>query len=82
MELKKQKHHQSQGDVLLEPRSGGSGALLPAPRQVTARTPAEILDMAGPQGAQMCSCSSPVFTEEPVKPRAHQSYGSRARSTR
>ena len=48
MELKRQKHHQSQGDVLLEPRSGGFDALLPAPRQVTARTPAEILDMAGP----------------------------------
>jgi hypothetical protein len=48
MELKKQKRHQSQGDVLLEPRSDGFDALLLAPRRVTACTLAAILDMAGP----------------------------------
>jgi hypothetical protein len=47
MELKKQKRHQSQGDVLLESRSRRLNALLPATRQVTARTLAEILDNAG-----------------------------------
>jgi hypothetical protein len=48
MELKRQKRHQLQGDVLLEPRSDGFDALLLAPRQVTACTPAAVLDMAGP----------------------------------